>query len=427
MKLTDYLISRITLSFTAIMLAWTAVYFFLQMKEIHDGIDEGLTNLKQEFIAKADTAPGFVEMLEDNTPPNFILREITAEEAGTVVENFTTTRIYFPTEQEQEEVRMLVTAFRCRQNGKYYRLQFFISTVESDDLTENMLYLLLGLWAALSLTVFVAGKIILAKAHKPFFRLLDELKKFHLDNSRMIDLPHAKIREYIQLNDSVRELLEENIRIFTEQKVFIENTSHELQTPLAIVIARLETLLEKYRNDEEQVKEMAGILNVLNRMKRLNSNLLLLSRIRNRQFPESRAVNLRTTLETVVAEFEDIAAYRQIAVEQTGDASPTLQMNEDLAHILFANLIKNAIAHNVQNGKIDIRYAAGAITIANTGNGAAVAGFDRYRTGDGDEKSSGLGLSIVRSIAALYRMDVGYSRDGKMHVFTLSLRNADDR
>jgi signal transduction histidine kinase len=284
---------------------------------------------------------------------------------------------------------------------------------------------LLGLWVALASTVFIVGKIILTKANKPFYRLLDELKKFHLDNSRMIDLPPANILEYIQLNNSIGKLLEENIRIFTEQRVFIENTSHELQTPLAIVIARLETLLEKYRGDRELVKETAGILNVLNRMKRMNSNLLLLSKIKNRQFPESRAVNLRKVLEAVVAEFEDIAAYRQIAVEQKGDASSTLQMNEDLAHILFTNLVKNAIAHNTQNGKISIRYAADAITIANTGNSVAVTGFDRYQAGAGDEKSSGLGLSIVKSIAALYRIDLRYCHDGEMHVFDLSLPGAD--
>jgi signal transduction histidine kinase len=409
------------------MLIWAAIYFFLQMKEIHDGIDEGLTNLKQEFIAKADTASGFIETLKDNTPPNFIVSEISIEEAEKVIEDFTTAKIYFPTEQEKEEVRMLTTAFRCKQNGKYYQLQFFISTVESDDLTKNVLYLLLGLWVALASTVFAVSKIILIKANKPFYQLLDELKKFHLDNSRMIDFPPAKIREYIQLNNSVRELLEENIRIFTEQKVFIENTSHELQTPLAIVIVRLETMLEKYRNDGEQVKEIAGILNVLNRMKRLNSNLLLLSKIKNRQFPESRAVNLRKVLEAVVAEFEDIAAYRQITTEQKGDASPTLQMNEDLAYILFTNLIKNAIAHNMQNGKISIHYAATAITIANIGNSvAAVTSFDRYRSGANDEKSSGLGLSIVKSIASLYRIDINYCHDGEMHVFKLSLHNTDE-
>jgi signal transduction histidine kinase len=321
---------------------------------------------------------------------------------------------------------MLTTAFRCEQNGKYYQLQFFISTVESEDLIENILYLLLGLWIALSLTMFIAGKIIITKANRPFYRLLDELKKFHLDNSRMIDLTPTKIREYAHLNNAVKELLEKNIHIFTGQKMFIENTSHELQTPLAIVIARLETLLEKYRDDEMHVQELAGLLDVLNRMKRLNTNLLLLSKIKNRQFAESRMVNLRETLETVLAEFEDLAAYRQITVEQKGSASPVLQINEDLAHILFTNLVKNAIAHNESNGKISIRYTLDAITIANTGNRAAVALFDRYQTGAGNEKSSGLGLSIVKSIADLYQIEVNYCYDGEMHVFKLSINSSAD-
>jgi hypothetical protein len=82
MKLINCLILRITLFSTAIMLLWTAICFFLQMKEIHDGINEGLTNLKQEFVAKANTTPGFVENLKDYTPLNFIITETTAEDAG---------------------------------------------------------------------------------------------------------------------------------------------------------------------------------------------------------------------------------------------------------------------------------------------------------------------------------------------------------
>jgi signal transduction histidine kinase len=319
---------------------------------------------------------------------------------------------------------MLTTAFRCEQNGKYYQLQFFISTVESDDLIENTLYLLLGLWIALSLTMFIAGKVIITKVNKPFYYLLDELRKFHLDNSRMIDLPPAKIREYIRLNSAVRELLEKNIHIYTEQKMFIENTSHELQTPLAIVIAKLEYLLDKYRNNEMYMQELAGILNVLNRMKRLNSNLLLLSKIKNRQFAGSRkSVNLREILETVISEFEDLASFRQITVEQRGNASPVLQINEDLAHILFTNLVKNAIVHNEPNGKISIHYVPDAITIANTGKEAVANIFNRYQTGTNDEKSSGLGLTIVKSIADLYQIGINYRYESEMHVFELSINH----
>lgn len=417
MKLINYLISRITLFFTGVMLLWSILYFLLQMKEIHDGNDEGLTNLKQEFIAKANTAPGFVENLKDNAPLNLIIREMMQEEAEGVIESFTTTKIYFATELEKEEVRMLTTAFRCEQDGKYYQLQCFTSTVESDDLIKNMLYLLLGLWVALSLTLVIVNKITVSRANRPFYQLLDELRKFRLDSSRMIDLPPTRIKEYVQLNKSVKELLERNITVFTEQKQFIENSAHELQTPLATVIAKMEMLLEKHQDNREYAEEMAGLLGILNRMKRLNTNLLLLSKIKNRQFAKTAAVNLRDVLDAVFLDFEDIAAYRQITVEKKGSDSPVVQMDEDLAHILFTNLVKNAITHNKQNGKIIIGYASGSITISNSGNETIKDVFNRYQS----EKSSGLGLSIVKSIVELYGIDISYRFENGLHIFEIKL------
>jgi signal transduction histidine kinase len=418
MKLINHLTLRLTFVFVIVMLFWSAVYFFLQMKEIHDDNDEGLTNLKQEFIAKANNNRGFVEMLETHNPLNIIIEEITYEEASSIVENFVTSKVYFATELEEEEVRMLITAFRCEQNGKYYRLQFFTSTVESEDLIKNMLYLLLWLWIILSLTIFAAGKIIIAKANKPFYKLLDELKKFHLDNNQMVDFAPTNIKEYSQLNESVREVLNANLNTFTEQKIFIENTSHELQTPLAIVVAKLEVLIEKHQNNKNYTEEIASVLNILNRMKRLNSNLLLLSKIKNKQFPKTSLVNLRDVLESVVENFTELIEYKKITLEKSGDVSPVLLMNEDLAYIMFSNLMKNAIAHNHNGGKIIIRYLAGSISITNSGNNAVVDVFERYRNASIDEKSSGLGLSIVKSIAALYGIDLIYKYD-KVHIFTL--------
>jgi signal transduction histidine kinase len=399
------------------MLLWSALYFILQMKEIHDGNDEGLTNLKQEFIAKANTTPGFIEKLKDNAPLNLIIKEITQEESETIIETFTTTKIYFATELEKEEVRMLTTAFRCEQNGIYYQVQCFTSTVESNDLIKNMLFLLLGLWAALVLTVIIVSKAIISETNKPFYQLLDELKKFRLDNSRMIDLPHTHIKEYVQLNKSVQELLEKNITIFIEQKQFIENTSHELQTPLAIVIIKIEALLEKYHSNKECAEEMVNVLGILNRMKRLNKNLLLLSKIRNKQFANTAIVNLRNVLDAVIHDFDDIAIYKQITVEKEGNASPVVQMNEDLAHILFTNLIKNAITHNKQNGRIIIRYTFNTVAIANSGNESVKEVFNRYQS----EKSSGLGLSIVKSIIELYNMNITYRFENNLHIFEVKL------
>jgi signal transduction histidine kinase len=418
MKLINHLIIRITASFTLVMLLWSACYFVLQMKEIHDGNDEGLTNLKQEFIAKANTIAGFVERLEANAPLNLTIHEIPFEEAAGLTEHFSTTGVYFATELEEEEVRMLTTAFRCEQNGKYYRLQFFTSTVESDDLIKNMLYLLLGLWVAFSLTLFTVSKVIISNANKPFYALLEKLKKFRLDNRQMIDFPETKIVEYAQLNESVKELLKKNISVFEEQKIFIENTSHELQTPLALAAAKLELLMESSQSNRHYTEELAAVLAILHRMKRLNSSLLLLSKIQNRQFPKAEPVDLQEILDSAIADFEDIAAYKQVALKKEGHGAPTVLMSRDLAYILLSNLIKNAVVHNAAGGWVAITCSTGSITIANSGEVAIADVFGRYQSATAGEKSSHLGLSIVKSIADLYRIQLSYRYD-HMHVFTL--------
>jgi signal transduction histidine kinase len=237
----------------------------------------------------------------------------------------------------------------------------------------------------------------------------------------MIAFPETQIKEYRQLNEAIAELLSRNIEIFTDQKQFIENTSHELQTPLAAVIARMESMLEKHQASREDAQDIAGALSVLNRMKRLNSNLLLLSKIKNKQFAHSSAINLRSLLTSVMHELDELAACKQISVETQGQASPVVLMNEDLAHILLANLAKNAIAHNEPGGQILLRYEPASITIANSGRKAAADPFSRYRS---ESKSSGLGLSIAKSIVDLYGISLEYCYKEGMHHFILRIKNS---
>lgn len=70
MKLSNHLTIRLSGAFIIIILAWSVIYFFIQMKEIHDGIDEGLNNLKQEFIYKANNTEGFIEAMAAYNPLN---------------------------------------------------------------------------------------------------------------------------------------------------------------------------------------------------------------------------------------------------------------------------------------------------------------------------------------------------------------------
>ena len=424
MKLANYLTLRISLLFSLILLIWSVVYFFLQMKEIYDGIDEGLNNLKQELILKANNTPNFIENMEKYDPLNLVLDEIPVNEAINIKETYETTEIYFSSENEYEEVRMLTTAFLCSQNGKYYEVKFFTSTVESDDMVKNMLYLLSTLWIVSSIFLVITTQRVIYKTNQPFYTLLHKLKKFDLNETQIFEFPKTSISEYSDLNKSVKELLEENINAYSEQKNFIENASHELQTPIAITISRLELMMADKDIDQQQLENLNVVVNSLGRAKRLNSTLLLLSKIKNKQFTASENIDFVEVFDEVLENFEAMIDYKQIKLNVDKQGYPSIWMNRDLAFVLANNLVKNAIAHNMTSGKLNVIYKDNNITISNTGQPIPddVDIFDRYIAHTNSPQSSGLGLSIVKSIVDRYKIQITHEYTKGIHIITLTLK-----
>jgi signal transduction histidine kinase len=392
------------------------------MMEIYDGIDEGLSNLRQELVVRANQDAQYVTDMAKHDPLNMILEEISYDKAKDIVDEFITTKVYFATELEDEEVRMLVSAFYCESNQRYYLLKIFTSTVESEDLIKNMLYLLLALWLSLAIAFIFGSKRIIRNSTKSFYHLLEMLKTFELNQLQTIDLPATSVKEFSELNKSVKKLLDNNIRVYNEQKNFIENASHEMQTPLAIVIGKLELLMDEPLS-REQMEEISHVLNILNRMKRLNKQLLLLSKIRNNQFPEGSEIHFTDVFDNVIDEFQELIEHKGLTLNIRKEGDPVSIMNEDLAYIMITNLVKNAIAHNIRNGNIDICIKDDQMVISNTGKkiDSNVDIFERYNTGDHLPGSSGIGLSIVKSIADLYHFEISHKYNNQ-HITTLTIK-----
>lgn len=424
MKLANYLTLRLSFLFSLILLIWSVIYFFIQMKEIYDGIDEGLNNLKQELILKANKTPDFIENMEKYDPLNLIIEQISHDEALDIKETYSTVEVFFTSEDEYEEVRMLTTAFLCTQNGKYYEVKFFTSTVESDDMIKNMLYLLGILWFVFSIVLIIATQRIIYKSNQPFYTLLQKLEKFDLNESRIFDFPSTSISEYSDLNSSIKDLLEENINAYSEQKNFIENASHELQTPIAIAISKLELMMLDNNISQHQLEDINTVVNSLGRAKRLNSTLLLLSKIRNKQFSDSEMIDVIQIFDEILENFEAMIEYKQITLDIDQQGHPSVDMNKDLAFILVNNLVKNAIAHNIVGGKINIIYRDNSVVISNTGTSVPenVDIFERYISHTDSRQSSGLGLSIVKTIVDRYKMQIMHAYTNNIHTITLILK-----
>ncbi|PLX18171.1 MAG: hypothetical protein C0597_06465 [Marinilabiliales bacterium] len=183
----------------------------------------------------------------------------------------------------------------------------------------------------------------------------------------------------------------------------------------------MELLLQSGNLDENQYKAVVDAYEASNRISRLNSTLILLAKIENRQFPESQNVNIKSIITNQIDQLEDIIESKKISVRNNVKSEFTVKMNPYLAEILFVNLIKNAIRHNVSKGEIIIEQGNNMIEISNSGPKKEMNSedlFKRFHKSSKSSESLGLGLAIVKKICEVYNFNISYVYKD-MHVFRI--------
>jgi signal transduction histidine kinase len=418
LKLLNYTLSYLSIALLAVVGVWAVIFYFNMLDEIYDSIDDGLENSKILIIRKVESDTTLIhktEFLESN----YAIHEIIDNHALHTRDIYMDSTLYMQNEKDYEPVRMLKTVFRA-SNGKYYELQIVSSMVEEDDLIEDLFYAIVWLYIVLLASVLIINNVLLRKIWKPFYTILDKLKNFRLGSNESFSTAKTNVSEFNILNETVSSLLQRNIAIFNSQKQFIENASHELQTPLAISINKLELLTEKNSLSDDQLQEISTVIESLERLTRLNKTLLLLSRIENRQFPQEMSVNFNDLALRLASAFGDLSEFKSVKIFIDQPATCIYTLNAELAEILLSNLIKNAILHNYPDGSVTVTINTTGISVTNTSHTGALDPshiFDRFYKNSSAKNSTGLGLAIVKSIADYYGYIIHYSYTHQQHTF----------
>src|SRR5690606_36479779 len=116
-------------------------------------------------------------------------------------------------------------------------------------------------------------------------------------------------------------------------------------------------------------EEVADVLNIVERMIRLNRSLLLLTRIESGQFPGGQDLDIREVAGQSIRDLAAMADFKNVRVSLTVDAALHVHMDSALAHIIISNLLRNAIFHNIKNGRVSVTITEDSCVISNTGAG----------------------------------------------------------
>jgi two-component system OmpR family sensor kinase len=213
----------------------------------------------------------------------------------------------------------------------------------------------------------------------------------------------------------------------TRQRQFVADASHELRTPLTSILANLELLVDVLDGERREAAHSA--LRSSQRMRRLVGDLLLLARAdANRAVPHA-ATDIGQVLVDAAAELGPLADSHELTV----DARPAIvDGSRDELHRMALNLMENAVRHTPAGTRVHaaVGQRDGEIVLTVEDDGPGVPAelheriFERFVRGDGDRgSSSGLGLSIVRSVAESHggRVDLQDAHPGARFVVHLPL------
>ncbi len=206
-------------------------------------------------------------------------------------------------------------------------------------------------------------------------------------------------------------------RSFEQSIRFSADASHHLRTPIAVLRAGVEEILNDANCGPETQATAEGLLHRLHQLNSLSESLLLLARADSGRLELHREqFDLSMMLEGVLDDARAIAEPLHLTVEAEVPERLPLRADRRFVGIIVQNLLENAIKYNAPGGRIRLVAHAvnGAVemTVGNTGGGISAEKrmqlFERFYRARGDERVSGngLGLSMARELARSHGGDI---------------------
>ncbi|MEC7784416.1 MAG: HAMP domain-containing sensor histidine kinase [Bacteroidota bacterium] len=374
-----------------IMVISGVVLFFSIKILLESEIEEELYSNKNrvEVILKSDPEhqgiPPVIEVEKVNRDQQRILND---------------TLIYDPLQDEIELFRQLSQTKLI--NGQHYKITVRAMVIESENILVAIVstFLIIILLAFLFLFYFNTNRN--KKLWEPFFINLNKIKSFSIKERTDLNLIDSGIIEFDELNKELKALTAKVYSDYQNLKQFTEDISHEIQTPLAVMQAKIDTLVNATPINQEQYQQFTSLENDIRKLKNLNKRLILLAKIDNNQFVNDQIISLKQIFEEAI---ENMTELSSATFKLKSNADPLLRIDPTLAVVLCNNLLSNAIKHNYKDNEILVEIEVDNVQVLNQGKAPINHPehiFNRFYRESRNKDSSGLGLSIVKKVCEQY-------------------------
>lgn len=302
---------------------------------------------------------------------------------------------------------------------KGYLIQVGTSLKKIFHTLKNFLLTLLISGPLLLFVSSLGGYLLLTRALRPVGAVVQTARKITAEDLSLRIDSRGRKDEIGLLITTFNEMISRLERSVEQIKQFSTEASHDLKTPLTIIRGEIEIALRKERTPEDYKKVLSSVHEESSKLEKLIDNLLLLSRIADRDHPfHLENIAIDEILLDVFEKMELLARQKGISYLVDRVTSAMISGNDILLNRLVMNLLDNAIKYTPRGGKIEISLSktGGQVILAvkDTGPGIPAASiphiFDRFyhqgQSQGGDAQGSGLGLFIVKGIADIHQAEI---------------------
>ena len=427
------LISRIMLNTTVVLAVglsvWSVVFYYVMKDRLVRETDAALMQVAEALMQRYLAGE---ESLIDGEGSVYTIRFIPVPDEYARSHR----SLSFSNQNEEargrsgrQAVRTVQMIFRQPDN-QAVALQVSTPMNAVHNLRMALLWGVVILYGALLVLVLSINYIVIQYSMRPLYVLLDWMKHFDLKHNSAPLVNETGVAEFRQLNHAANQQVERVKRLYEQQRQFIDNAAHEMQTPLAVCLNQMERMQQKEDMPEEMQADLYRLQRPLRRLVRLHKDMLQLTRIENGVYAERTDVDVRALVAGTCEDLSEVFAHKGITYIIKSESPLHVQMNDTLAHQLVGNLLRNAWLHTPEGGRITVEWNAEEAVFANSGekplDGERI--FERFYQGERKENSNGLGLAICRSVCQQCGFSLTYSFKEGMHRFIWHFRgekNAD--
>jgi two-component system sensor histidine kinase ArlS len=415
MRLLDKTLRIYVILSLLVMAICAPLFYFVSNRLFIESADETLIVRKKDFIE--NVLPTL--KIEDVTDWNKISRDVKIEEPmPTLRKDSIFFHVYYNKfEDENENHRVLLSPVTIE--GRPYAFFARVNLIESEDLISNIALLFCTILFLLLAGLYFISRRVSKRIWLPFYATLNQIEQFDLDKNEKANFEPTTVEEFSRLNQSIERLVERNLLNYKNQKEFVENAAHELQTPLAIIQAKLDVLTQQVPMTNELGNTLSELNKTVSMLNRVNKNLLLLSKIETYKYNTTERVLVSETVKRQVLFLKEQAEEKKIIVHVMSTESVVLDANASLIEILISNVLLNSLRHNYAGGEIWITLNQREFAISNTSKQTELQReklFQRFSNA-GTEGGNGLGLSIVKKICDLHGWNLNYNYLEEKHLF----------